>query len=136
MHPRWILWVYSAVGNSVSDTERGFFCGYCLLQEAKMLRWVSEWVSVTTDFWSWSKFDPVFLSAIYCLFTSTLVVRHSHLIHNWVLPFCDFWLIATKALFSVLAVTLRKTAQDNEHLTIISGLWRLKIKVSLAEISL
>ena len=42
MHPRWILWVYSAVDNSVSDTERGFFCGYCLLQEAKMLRWVSE----------------------------------------------------------------------------------------------
>lgn len=46
---------------------------------------------------------------------SILVVRHSHSIYSWDLSFCDFW-------FFFLAVTQRKTAEDDKHLPIISGL--------------
>ena len=60
-----------------------FFCGYCLLQEAKpheLSKFVSEWVSETIEFWSWPNFDPMFPDAThnYCLFRCVSLIRHSH----------------------------------------------------------
>lgn len=73
--------------------------------EATCLVEMSEWecnnrIPILTQFWP---------------NVSILVVRHSHSIYSWDLSFCDFW-------FFFLAVTQWKTAEDDKHLPIISGL--------------
>ena len=50
-------------------------------------------IPILTQFW------PEFPGATYRLFRSILVVRHSHSTHSWVLSFCDYWLLATSALW-------------------------------------
>ena len=78
----------------------------------------------------------MFPGATYCLYLT--VVRHSHSNDTVELfPFVISGLWPLVNMFSVLAVTLRKTAEDSKHLMIISGLCAIEIKskLFLAEIS-
>ena len=81
----------SAVASWWSRSEcasEPFFCGYYLLQEAKLhelSRLVSEWVSETIEFWSW----PMLLFFSVYLIDATFAFD-THWIHSWVLTFSPF----------------------------------------------
>ena len=94
--------------------------------------WVSEWVSETIEFWSWPNFDPMFPDAThnYCFFRCISLIRHSHSICIRYTVESSLFVISSLeplALYiyrlysSCPAVTLRKSIEDVNHLTINSG---------------
>ena len=97
--------------------------------EAAWVVKISEWVSETIEF---------------CFFRSISLTRHSHSIRiGYTVEFSPshlLWFLAYNHLhiiftdFTVLAVTLRKTAEDVNHLTINSGLHAIKKSVFILEI--
>ena len=81
--------------------------------EATYVVEMREWVSAIIEFWSWSNLTRCF-PVLHNFFRGIVVIRHSHLIHSWVLSFCDFWIIDTSTLYF--------QSLPWHWLTIISGL--------------
>ena len=69
----------------------------------------------------------MFSGATYCL--SIFVVGHLNSTRLSSL-FSEFLVCSHYHMFSVLALTLKKTAEDDKFLTMISGLWVIFLKES------
>ena len=119
----------------VSDSAITFpciFCGYCLLQEAKShmsSKWVSECnnkIPILNQFWPDVSRIPVLL--IVCI-SRWFDIRTRYTVELFSFVISGLWPLVN--MFSVLAVTLRKTAEDSKHLMIISGLCAIEIKSKL-----
>ena len=82
-------------------------------------------MSVTIKFRSLINFDPMFPGATYCLYLTVVDIRTRYTVELFPFVISGLWPLVN--MFSVLAVTLRKTAEDSKHPMIIQDCARLKL---------